>query len=215
MRKQAESLISIGAEPVSGQTNICLATQPNVIANVSNEQLQVEFASLASATPSATAWLEFDATAFAAAAASTSSSSVSSTTATISTTPSSATPPAASTPSTKSHNHTNGGAIGGAVVAGVVGLSLIAALLYFLLRKRRTNRRLKSDTSPHTAFAPKAGEGYYDAIQEHRPQYMMAEMEGPRRDPSELAAGIDPQELDGSAPGELPGSTPVKPGVWR
>lgn len=57
----------------------------------------------------------------------------------------SASPVATTTVSTKSGGKSNTGAIVGGVVGGVVGLALIAALLFFLFRRKRKSHRADFD----------------------------------------------------------------------
>ena len=99
-----------------------------------------------------------------------------------STAPATATGTAASTSTSKSSHSsgTNAGAIAGGVVGGVVGVALIAALLFFLYKKRDNSHRI-AQTSAHTGgreilsspppstWAPSVGQSVYQPSNNLRP----------------------------------------------
>ncbi|KAF2173067.1 hypothetical protein M409DRAFT_17016 [Zasmidium cellare ATCC 36951] len=126
--------------PKQGQINVCIATQPDTIANVSQEVLNETFSSLSSAAPTATTF-SFDAVALAAAAVSTSSSSTvtSSPLPSDSSSSSSTSSPSPTPSSSSSSNSLSGGAIAGIVVGCVVGIAAVLIIAFLIFRCRRNN----------------------------------------------------------------------------
>ncbi|OAL45411.1 hypothetical protein IQ07DRAFT_225064 [Pyrenochaeta sp. DS3sAY3a] len=128
----------------TGQINICWATAPNPVANISRELSNDTFSSLTAATPSAT-YYTFDVASVLASAAATASSSGTSVPSASITASSS---PTSSTILDTSSGGLSGGAIGG-IVGGVVGgLALIGAVAFFLWR-RRSNAKASSTPVNH------------------------------------------------------------------
>ncbi|KAK4948346.1 hypothetical protein LTR10_012880 [Elasticomyces elasticus] len=212
-----------------GQTNICLATQPNIIENVSIAQLQERYTSLSSANPSATTFV-FDATALAVLATSTSSIPTTSLTSTTSSTSLMSSSTSASVPTTTNpvsdqlvEHHTSGGVIAGAVVAGIAGLALVAGVVYLISRRRRSKSRTDLTEGSRGTIPSKTVDGGFPGYQQMReeeaaPGYMLAEMESSlpaHRSPVELSSVRAYSELDGTVPTELPGAAgPAKPSRW-
>ncbi|KAF7188318.1 hypothetical protein HII31_10382 [Pseudocercospora fuligena] len=154
----------------SGQINVCVATQDNPIADVPQLLMNETYSSLTSANPSATS-LSVDVTSLVAEATS-SSSSTSSAATTASSTTSTAGP--TSTTANSDSGSTTTGAIAGGVVGGVAGLAIIGGVIWFFLRKRKSN----SHDSPAAEKRENFGDG--SGVQTPAPQYQVAEMEGMR-----------------------------------
>ncbi|KAF2814135.1 uncharacterized protein BDZ99DRAFT_516747 [Mytilinidion resinicola] len=79
------------------------------------------------------------------------SSSTSATSTTSSTSTSSPTPTPSSTPTTSPSKESNTGAIAGGVVGGVVGLTLLVAIVWFLLRRKR--KQAKASMAGSTVYS--------------------------------------------------------------
>ncbi|KAF2165051.1 hypothetical protein M409DRAFT_55953 [Zasmidium cellare ATCC 36951] len=192
----------------TGQVNVCVATQDNPIAAVPELLMNETFSSLSSADPSATSYsVDVNSLAARATASSTSSSSLQSTSTT--TSPSATT---TQSPAPDDSDSISGGAIAGIVVGCVVGLAAIAGLIWFLLRRRRSQKKSASEIPPaafplghsaekhdHPMGSPLPG------TKTPAPQYQIAEMDG-RREVSEVA-GWDPHTgllSNNEEPTELP-----------
>ncbi|KAI5368065.1 hypothetical protein Slin15195_G031990 [Septoria linicola] len=166
----------------TGQVNVCVATQDNPIAEVSDMLLNETFSSLSSASPSASTF-SVDVVSLAARATATSSSQ--SSTATEAATSTSADTASTTSTSTGESNDLGSsptGAIAGGVVGGVAGLAVIGAIVWLLLRRRSKKQAYEPPTSPLAAETEKhdqfgaASPGYSTPA----PQYHIAEMEGTR-----------------------------------
>lgn len=195
---------------------MCVATEANVIANVSDALLNQTYSSLSSASPSASV-LTLDGASLASAAAATSTSSSSSSASSSIAAHSSQTSPATTTTSpasSSSSTHLSGGAIGGIVVGCVLGISLIAAAVFFALRKRRSWHDPAQDPSgspfsPGDQMAEKRGPGGPREIGSPPPPWTAPVEMGLFRGYEELPTEPPRSEMY-VEPSELPGSTTSK-----
>ncbi|KAK4506887.1 hypothetical protein PRZ48_000620 [Zasmidium cellare] len=192
--------------PKQGQINVCIATQPDTIANVSQELLNDTYSSLTSAAPSATTF-SFDAASLVARALSTSSSIVASSQAatTTSATVSSSAASATSSSSSSESSSLSGGAIAGIVIGCVFGIAAILIVGFLLFRRRRNNRGGATNEASYTSVPRQSTEKReVDMAKGPSGAY---ELPSPNRPPAELDVGHEPRELPGGrgVPSELPG----------
>jgi hypothetical protein len=127
---------------LQGQINVCIATQPDTIGDVSQSLLNETFSSLSSATPAGTTYA-FDATSLSAAALAPSVSTASSSTISSVQSPSSSFSSPSSPIPTKSSSSPDtvpGGTIAGAVVGCVVGLSAVLIIGFVVFRRYRRGK---------------------------------------------------------------------------
>ncbi|GIZ37267.1 hypothetical protein CKM354_000072000 [Cercospora kikuchii] len=190
----------------TGQINVCIASQDNPIGEVPQSLINETYASLSSASPSASTF-SVDVASLVSRATATSTSSSATTTSTSS--PTSTASETASPPSEDSDSGVSGGTIAGAVVGGVAGLALIGALVWFLLRRRARHTHAPVPTSPTGDQAEK--HDHFGAVSPGystpAPEYHLSEMEG-TREIKEMPGGAAHQvkELpsEQSEPRELP-----------
>ncbi|EME80225.1 uncharacterized protein MYCFIDRAFT_204508 [Pseudocercospora fijiensis CIRAD86] len=164
----------------SGQINVCVATQDNLIADVSQLLMNETYSSLTAANPSATTY-SVDVTSLVALATSSSSSSIATTsTASVSSTSSTASPVSAAAAPRGTPIAT--GAIAGGVVGGVAGLAIIGGAIWFFLRrsKKAKSKSKNQDLSSPTAAEKRDQFPGSGGFQSPAPQYEVAEMEGTR-----------------------------------
>lgn len=149
---------------------MCVATQANPIARVSEKLLNDTFSSLSLASPSASTF-SVDVISLASQATATKSSSTES---------ESESAPPTETPSdvTKSSDTVSSGAIAGAAVGGVAAVAAVAALIWILLRRRRTRKRQSTPHDPNISKDEHSDAGGQVYAKFDATQYRTAEVEG-------------------------------------
>ncbi|KAF2656460.1 hypothetical protein K491DRAFT_678072 [Lophiostoma macrostomum CBS 122681] len=193
------------------QYNICWATQPNILQNLTKKQMNNTYSSISSARPSQT-YYTFNANRLVSSATATATDTD---TASLSSSATSATtgPTSTSSQATSSASGLSSGAIAGIVIGAIAGLALIGAGAFLLWRRSKSNNKtthgneLDPSSNPYVGNAthptgPVTGEKYagYDG-QGHNggvheaPPFNTA--------PVEMGAGSrrqEPVEVEGSVP---------------
>ncbi|CRG92219.1 hypothetical protein PISL3812_09275 [Talaromyces islandicus] len=188
----------------SGQINICWNSAHDTLTNISSNTLNETYSSLSSASPSASSW-SFSPETLIAATQTTSSSTTSTTTTTttsaskhttaLPTSTHTSTPSSTESSSSSSSSSLSGGAIAGIVIGALAGVAIIAALAFFLFRRRR-NSRDPSDSNPNVRYEPVV----YGSVPKVKPAPEQAQVL------SELPTSAQRSELQGSTPHELAAS---------
>lgn len=88
------------------------------------------------------------------------------------------------------------GTIAGAMVGGVVGLAVIAAAVFFFVRRRKRNMNPDQAAEKPPVEMPGRGQGYHP-VPAAAP-YKTTEMDGSPDRPAELSEHLNPSELQGS-----------------